>query len=71
MVLTGFLPVLTSLREKTFCRTLNCLFDRLLRALIGGQAYERASSGNVIDCPPDVTGSIMATIVTVMGYLTW
>jgi hypothetical protein len=54
MVLTGFLPVLTSLREKTFCRTLNCLFYRLLRALIGGQAYERASSGNVIDCPPDV-----------------
>jgi hypothetical protein len=53
MVLTGFLPVLTSLREKTFCRTLNCLFYRLLRALIGGQAYERASSGNVIDCPPD------------------
>jgi hypothetical protein len=24
-----------------------------LRALIGGQAYERASSGNVIQCPPD------------------
>jgi hypothetical protein len=30
--------------------TLNCLFYRLLRALIGGQAYE---SGNVIKCPPD------------------
>jgi hypothetical protein len=54
MVLTGFLPVLTSLGEKTFCRTLNCLVYPLLRALIGGQAYERASSGNVIDCPPDV-----------------
>jgi hypothetical protein len=47
-----FFPVLTSLQEKTFRRTLNCLFYRLLRALIGGQAYERASSGNVIQCPP-------------------
>jgi hypothetical protein len=54
MVLTGFLPVLTNLREKTFRRTLNCLFYRLLRALIGGQAYERASSGNVKQCPPDM-----------------
>jgi hypothetical protein len=44
---------LTNLREKTFRRTLNCLFYRLLRALIGGQAYERAPSGNVIQCPPD------------------
>ena len=34
--------------KNPFRRTLNHLFNRLLRALIGGQAYERASSGNVI-----------------------
>jgi hypothetical protein len=36
-------------RIKLFHRTLNCFFYRLLRALIGGQVNERASSGNVIN----------------------
>ena len=35
-------------RIKLFHRTLNCLFYRLLRALIGGRVNEKASSGNVI-----------------------
>jgi hypothetical protein len=42
--------MMSVLREKLFHRTLNCLLYQLLRALIGGQANEKASSGNVINC---------------------
>ena len=51
--------VLSGPRIKLFHRTLNCLFDRLLRVLIGGQANERASSGNVRKYFPEVTPSRM------------
>ena len=47
--------VLSGPHIKRFHRTFNCLFYRLLRALIGGQVNKKASSSNVITEFPEAT----------------
>ena len=57
--------VLSGPHIKLFHMTLNCLFYRLLRALIGGQVNEKASSSNVItEFPEDVVLQLVQLVLT-------